>query len=69
MPKPTSPDVALAYTERLEAYVLGFDVASERGTRHDHSGLYGICTGRSRKFTNLPALFCIEGREAVSVES
>ena len=31
-----SPDVALAYIDRLESYVMGFDVASERGTRHDH---------------------------------
>jgi toxin ParE1/3/4 len=27
-----SPDVALSYIERLETYILGFDVASERGS-------------------------------------
>jgi toxin ParE1/3/4 len=26
------PDTAMAYVERLEAYCLGFDLASERGT-------------------------------------
>jgi len=31
-----SSEVALAYVERLEGYVRGFSVASERGTRHDH---------------------------------
>ena len=30
-----SLDVALAYIERLESYVMGFEVASERGTLHD----------------------------------
>ena len=29
-----SPDAALAYIDRLESYVMGFDVTSERGTRH-----------------------------------
>lgn len=31
-----TPDTALAYIERLESHVRGFDVVSERGTRHDH---------------------------------
>jgi toxin ParE1/3/4 len=31
----TSPDIALGYIDRLETYVRGFDVASERGTLHD----------------------------------
>lgn len=31
-----SPEIALNYVERLEAYCKGFDIASERGTaRHD----------------------------------
>lgn len=30
-----SPPVALAWIERLESHILGFDVASERGTRRD----------------------------------
>lgn len=30
-----SPEIALAYIKRLEAYVHSFDVASERGTRRD----------------------------------
>lgn len=30
-----SPDIALGYIDRLEAYVRGFDIASERGTLHD----------------------------------
>lgn len=30
-----SPDVALAYIERLERYCLDFDYASERGRRRD----------------------------------
>jgi len=30
-----SPEVALGYIERLEAYVQGFELASQRGTRHD----------------------------------
>ena len=30
-----SPEVAMAYVERLEAYCVGFDLASERGHRRD----------------------------------
>lgn len=31
----SSPDVALGYVERLEAFCLSFDIASERGQRRD----------------------------------
>lgn len=30
-----SPEIALSYIERLAAYVRGFEVASQRGTRRD----------------------------------
>lgn len=30
-----SPDVALAYVERIERFVANFDMASERGSRRD----------------------------------
>jgi toxin ParE1/3/4 len=30
-----SPEIALAYVERLEGFVRSFDVASERGTARD----------------------------------
>ena len=30
-----SPQVALAYVQRLEAWMAAFDMASERGTRRD----------------------------------
>ena len=30
-----SPDIALGYIDRLESYVRGFDLASERGVRRD----------------------------------
>ena len=30
-----SPETALAFVERVEAYLARFDVASERGTRRD----------------------------------
>lgn len=30
-----SPEIALGYIDRLETYVRGLDVASERGTRRD----------------------------------
>ena len=46
-----SPDIALGYIGRLEAYVRGFDVASERGTlRNDvRPGLR--VTGFERRIT------------------
>lgn len=31
-----SSEAALGYIARLETYVRGFDLASERGTRHDY---------------------------------
>jgi toxin ParE1/3/4 len=31
----TSPQIAISYMERIEAYCLGFDLASERGHRRD----------------------------------
>jgi toxin ParE1/3/4 len=46
-----SPAVALAYVERLESYVMGFDVASERGTRHDHVRQGLRTTGFERRLT------------------
>jgi toxin ParE1/3/4 len=30
-----SPEIALAYVERIEAYIDGFDLASERGSKRD----------------------------------
>ena len=30
-----APATALAFIERVETYLLGFDIASERGTRRD----------------------------------
>ena len=30
-----SPDIALAYIDRLETYIRGFNLASERGMRRD----------------------------------
>src|SRR5262249_48372231 len=43
-----SPEVALAYVERIEAYIDGFDLASERGARRDdiRKGLRVICFER-----------------------
>ncbi len=46
-----SPEVALAYIERLEGYVMGFEVASERGTRHDHIRQGLRTTGFERRLT------------------
>lgn len=46
-----SPAVALAYIERLESYVMGFEVASERGTRHDHIRQGLRTTGFERRLT------------------
>ncbi len=46
-----SPDVALAYAARLESYVMGFEVASERGTRHDHVRPGLRTTGFERRLT------------------
>jgi toxin ParE1/3/4 len=46
-----SPEVAMAYIERLESYVMGFDVASERGTRHDHIRQGLRTTGFERRLT------------------
>ena len=46
-----SPEVALAYIERLESYVMGFDTASERGTRHDHIRQGLRTTGFERRLT------------------
>lgn len=46
-----SPEVALAYIERLESYVMGFEVASERGTCHDHIRQGLRTTGFERRLT------------------
>lgn len=46
-----SPEVALGYIERLEKYVMGFEVASERGTRHDHIRRGLRTTGFERRLT------------------
>ena len=46
-----SSEVALAYGARLEAYIMGFDVASERGTRHDHIRPGLRTTGFERRLT------------------
>ena len=46
-----SPEVALDYVARLEAYVMGFEVASERGTRHDYIRAGLRTTGFERRLT------------------
>ncbi|HKR92473.1 type II toxin-antitoxin system RelE/ParE family toxin [Novosphingobium sp.] len=46
-----SPEVALAYVERLESYVMGFEVASERGTGHGHIRQGLRTTGFERRLT------------------
>jgi toxin ParE1/3/4 len=46
-----SPEVALVYIERLETYVMGFEVASERGTCHDHIRQGLRTTGFERRLT------------------
>lgn len=40
-----SPEIAFSYIERLEAYLDGFDVASERGTRRDDVALAFASSG------------------------
>lgn len=46
-----SPAVAMAYVERLESHVMGFEVASERGTRRDHIRQGLRTTGFERRLT------------------
>jgi toxin ParE1/3/4 len=46
-----SPDVALSYLERLETYVRGFDMASERGTARDDIRQGFRITGFKRRVT------------------
>ncbi|QXF12345.1 type II toxin-antitoxin system RelE/ParE family toxin [Sphingopyxis terrae] len=46
-----SPDIALGYVERIEAYIRGFDVASERGTARDDIREGLRITGFKRRVT------------------
>lgn len=46
-----SPEIALGYVERLETYVRGFEVASERGTARDDIRQGLRITGFKRRVT------------------
>lgn len=46
-----SPEIALGYLDRIESHILGFETASERGTRRDDIRTGLRVTGFEKRIT------------------